>query len=142
MSLRTMPDNPGDQEVKDLLGQAKRIAVVGLSDKPERDSYRVARYLQDHGYEIIPVNPMAEEILGQKAYPDLASVPGPVDIVDVFRRSDAVPEIAEAAVKIKPKALWLQLDVQSQKAADLARGEGILVVQNACLKVEHHRLMS
>ncbi|MCF8042952.1 MAG: CoA-binding protein [Desulfarculaceae bacterium] len=136
-----MLDNPSDQEVKQLLGQAKRIAVVGLSDKPERDSFRVARYLQDHGYEIIPVNPRADEILGQKAYPDLASVPVPVDVVNVFRRSDAVPEIAEAAVKIKPKALWMQLDVQSQKAAELARGNGIMVVQNACLKIEHHRLM-
>lgn len=141
MSLRAMLDNPSDQEVKQLLGQAKRIAVVGLSDKPERDSFRVARYLQDHGYEIIPVNPRADEILGQKAYPDLASVPVPVDVVNVFRRSDAVPEIAEAAVKIKPKALWMQLDVQSQKAAELARGNGIMVVQNACLKIEHHRLM-
>ncbi|MCB2189961.1 MAG: CoA-binding protein [Deltaproteobacteria bacterium] len=137
-----MFDNPGDQEVKDLLRQAQRIAVVGLSDKPTRDSYRVARYMQDHGYEIIPVNPMVDEILGQKAYPDLASVPGQVDIVNVFRRSDAVPEIAEAAVKIKPKALWMQLDVQSQKAADLLRGNGILVVQDACIKVEHHRLSS
>ncbi|BEQ15888.1 CoA-binding protein [Desulfoferula mesophila] len=142
MSLRSTLDNPGDQEVKELLGQVKRIAVVGLSDKPTRDSYRVARYLQDHGYEVIPVNPMAQEILGQRSYPDLASVPGPVDLVDVFRRSDAVPEIAEAAVKIKPKALWMQLDVQSQKSADLARRHGIMVVQDACLKVEHHRLLS
>lgn len=142
MSLKNMLDNPGDPEVKELLSQVKRIAVVGLSDKPTRDSFRVARYLQDHGYEIIPVNPTVQEVLGQKSYPDLASVPGPVDLVDVFRRSDAVPEIAEAAVKIKPKALWLQLDVQSQKAADLARRHGIMVVQDACLKVEHHRLLS
>ena len=142
MSLRSTLDNPSDPEVKELLSQVKRIAVVGLSDKPTRDSFRVARYLQDHGYEIIPVNPMAGEILGQKSYPDLASVPGPVDMVNVFRRSDAVPEIAEAAVKIKPKALWMQLDVQSQKAADLARQHGIMVVQDACLKVEHHRLLS
>ncbi len=141
MSLRSMPDNPSDQQIKELLGQAKRIAVVGLSDKPERDSYRVAQYLLAHGYEVIPVNPGASEILGQKVYPDLASLPGPVDIVNVFRRSDAVPEIAQAAVAIKPKALWLQLDVQSQKAADLARKNGMLVVQDACIKVEHHRLM-
>lgn len=141
MALRSMPDNPSDQEVKQLLSQAKRIAVVGLSEKSYRDSYRVAEYLQEHGYEIIPVNPNVTEALGQKAYPDLASVPVPVDLVDVFRRSDAVPEIAEAAVKIKTKALWMQIGVQSQKSSDLARGNGIMVVQNACLKVEHHRLM-
>lgn len=142
MALRSTRDNPSDQEVKDLLHKAKRIAVVGLSDKSHRDSYRVAEYLQQNGYEIIPVNPAVEKVLGQKAYPDLASVPGAVDVVDVFRRSDAVPEIAAAAVKIKPKVLWMQIGVQSQKAAELVRNNGILVVQDACLKVEHHRLMS
>ena len=141
MALRSMTDNPSDQEVKQLLSQAKRIAVVGLSEKSYRDSYRVAEYLRAHGYEIIPVNPNVAEVLGHKAYPDLASIPGSVDVVDVFRRSDAVPEIAKAAEKIKPKALWMQIGVQSQKAAELARGNGIMVVQNACLKVEHHRLM-
>ena len=141
MALRSMPDNPSDQEVKLLLSQAKRIAVVGLSERSYRDSYRVAEYLRKHGYEIIPVNPNVTEVLGQKAYPDLASVPVPVDIVDVFRQNDFVLEAAEGAVKIKAKALWMQIGVQSQKAAELARGNGIMVVQNACLKVEHHRLM-
>lgn len=142
MALRSMPGNSSDQEVKQLLSQAKRIAVVGLSDKTYRDSHRVAEYLQEQGYEIIPVNPGVAEVLGRKAYPDLASVPGPVDVVDVFRHSDAVPEIAQAAVKIKAKALWMQIGVQNQEAADLARNNGMLVVQNACLKVEHHRLAS
>lgn len=142
MALRSMSDNPSDNDVKQLLNQAKRIAVVGLSDKPYRDSYRVAEYLQEQGYKIIPVNPEIGEVLGCKAYPDLASVPVPVDVVDVFRRSDAVPEVAEDAVKIKAKALWMQIGVQSQKASELARENGMLVVQNACLKVEHHRLMS
>ncbi|MCF8035009.1 MAG: CoA-binding protein [Desulfarculaceae bacterium] len=141
MSLNTRPDNPGDAPVKQALQEAKRIAVVGLSPKPFRASHQVAEYLQNHGYEIIPVNPTAEEILGAKCYPDLESIPGQVDVVDVFRRSEMVPPVAQAAAGIGAKVLWLQLDVIHDQAAQAARQAGLLVVQDACLKVEHHRLL-
>ncbi len=141
MSLNSRADNPGDEQVKQALSEAKRIAVVGLSPKPERDSNMVARYLQAHGYEIIPVNPGLDEVLGVKAYPDLASIPGPVEVVDVFRRSEFVPPIAQEAQEIGAKVLWLQLGVVHDQAAAAAREAGLLVVQNACLKVEHHRLL-
>jgi len=141
MSLNARADNPGDGQVKQALTEAKRIAVVGLSPKPERDSNMVARYLQAHGYEIIPVNPVLDQVLGVKAYPDLASIPGPVDMVDVFRRSEFVPPIAQQAQDIGAKVLWLQLGVIHGQAAAAAREAGLLVVQDACLKVEHHRLL-
>ncbi len=142
MSLNSHPDNPGDNEVKQALTGLRRIAVVGLSDKPERASHQVAQYLQSHSYEIIPVNPVADEILGCQVYPDLASIPGPVEIVDVFRRPEFLPEIAREAVAVGAKVLWMQLDVVNEAAAATARQAGLLVVQNACLKVEHHRLLS
>lgn len=136
-----MFQNPGDQEIKDLLTQSKTIAVVGLSDKPERDSYRVAQYMQEQGYRIIPVNPRVKEVLGEKAYPDLAAVPGPVDIVDVFRRSEEAPGVVKEALLLKPAAVWLQLGVISEEAAALAREQGVPVVMNRCIKIEHSRLL-
>jgi len=139
MSLNSQAGNPGDEQVKQALREAKRIAVVGLSDNPGRDSHRVAKYLQEHGYEIIPVNPGVDRVLGAKSYPDLASIPGPVDVVDVFRRPEFVPPIAQAAREIGAKVLWLQLGVVHPQAAAAAREAGLLVVQDACLKVEHHR---
>lgn len=142
MSLNSHQGNPSDGEVKQALAGLKRIAVVGLSDKPSRASYQVAQYLQSHGYEIIPVNPVADEILGCKAYPDLASIPGPVEIVDVFRRPEFLPEIAQEAVAVGAKVLWMQLEVINEAAAEVAREAGMLVVQDACLKIEHHRLLS
>jgi predicted CoA-binding protein len=120
----------------------KRIAVVGLSSNPERPSYDVAAYLQRQGYEIVPVNPEGGTILGQRAYPDLASVPGDLDVVDVFRRPDAILPIAEQVVQRGGvKAFWMQLGIASDEAARLLEQHGITVVQNRCLKVEHrHRL--
>ncbi|MCB2225071.1 MAG: CoA-binding protein [Desulfarculaceae bacterium] len=141
MSLSSRPDNPPDLEVKKALQGAKRIAVVGLSDKPHRASNMVARYLLDRGYDIIPVNPALDEVMGLKSYPDLKSVPGPVDVVDVFRRSETVPPVAREAAEIGAKMLWLQLDVVHDQAAAAAREAGLMVVQNACLKVEHARLL-
>ena len=123
-----------------ILKESKTIAVVGLSDKPARDSHRVARYLQQQGYRIIPVNPMLAQVLGEKCYPDLASIPEPVDMVDVFRRSEEVLPVAEQAVAIKAKAIWLQDGVINQQAADLAQSGGLDVVMDDCALRQHQRL--
>lgn len=133
--------NPLEDEIRDILKNSKTIAIVGLSDKPERDSYNVAEYLKDHGYTIIPVNPAKSEILGEKSYPDLASIPGPVDIVDIFRKVDAIPAIVDEAIKIKTKAIWMQLGLAHNKSAQKARDAGIVAVQSKCIKVEHGKLM-
>jgi predicted CoA-binding protein len=132
--------NPPDDGIKAILENSKTIAVVGLSDKPERDSYQVAKYLKDHGYEIIPVNPTRSEILGEKSYPDLASIPSPVDIVDIFRNIEAVPGIVEEAIKIKAKVVWMQLGLAHNKSARKAKDAELIVVQSKCIKVEHARL--
>jgi len=132
--------NPLDDEIREILENCKTIAVVGLSDKPERDSYGVAKYLKDHGYKIIPVNPAKAEILGEKSYPNLASIPSPVDIVDIFRNIDAVPGIVKEAVKIKAKVVWMQLGLAHNKSAQEAREAGLVAVQSKCLKIEHEKL--
>ena len=132
---------PSDQKMRELLEESRRIAVVGLSDKPDRDSYRVARYLQENGYEIIPVNPNIDQVLGVKAAASLEEIDGTVDIVDVFRKSEDVLPIAEAAVKIGAACLWLQLGVINDEAAKLAQDAGLEVVMDRCIKVEHARLV-
>jgi predicted CoA-binding protein len=137
----TSSSNPDDRTVKELLRSVRTIAVVGLSTDPTRDSRKVAAYLKDHGYKIVPVNPSADEIMGEKSYPDLASIPEPVDVVDVFMRSERVPEIADQAIAINAKALWLQLGITNEEAARKARDAGLTVVQNACMLVEHSRLI-
>jgi uncharacterized protein len=134
--------NPTSQEVRDLLKRAKRIAVVGLSDKPDRDSFVVARYMMQQGYEIIPVNPAIEQVLGHKAYKALSEVPGLIDIVNIFRKSEAVPPIVEEAIALKAGAVWMQLGVVHEQAAEKAQAAGLLVVQSKCIKVEHARLLS
>jgi uncharacterized protein len=137
-----MKDVPlSDKELTDFLRGAKTIAVVGLSANPEKASHRVAAYLKSRGYRIIPVNPAVEEVLGEKSYPDLLSIPEPVDVVDVFRRPEHVPEIADEAIAAGTKFLWLQLGVTNEDAAAKARAAGLTVVQDACLKVEHSRLL-
>lgn len=129
-----------DADIIEMLRQARTIAVVGLSSKPMRPSNGVAAYLQQHGYRIIPVNPQETSVLGEKAYATLADVPEPIDIVDVFRRSDAVPAIVEEAIKVGVKYLWLQEDVVHEAAADRARGAGMKVVMDRCILKEHRRL--
>jgi len=124
-----------------VLSESKTIAVVGLSPNPERDSYRVASYLLEHGYEIIPVHPRASEILGQKVYRDLASVEVPVDIVNVFRRSDHVLPVVQAALSLHPRVIWLQLGIVNQDAARVAEENGIPFVQDKCIMLEHKRLL-
>ena len=122
------------------LNESKNIAVVGLSNKPERASYGVAKYLQDHGYNIIPVNPAIETVLGQKSYPDLDSVPIPIDLVDIFRQSEAVPPIVDEAIKIGAKFIWMQDGVFSEPAKLKAEQAGLLVTMDNCILREHsHR---
>jgi predicted CoA-binding protein len=124
----------------EILDNYRNIAMVGVSPRPDRPSYGVAAYLIEHGYNVIPVNPIATEILGRKCYPDLESVPEPVEVVDVFRRPKDALEIAEQAIKIGAKALWLQEGVINEEAAARAREAGLLVVMDHCMFKEHSRL--
>ena len=135
------PDNykKSEDAVAQILRGAKTIAVVGLSANPMRPSNDVAAYLKSVGYRIIPVNPNEREVLGEKAYARLEDVPEPVDIVDVFRKSEDVPPAVDGAIAIKAKALWMQLGIENAEAAEKARKAGLLVVENACMLVEHKR---
>ena len=118
----------------------KNIAVVGISDDPERPSHYVAGFLADHGYNIIPVNPKLTEWEGQKCYPDLLSIHVKVDVVDIFRRPEAVPPIVDEAIKIKAKAVWMQEGIVNEEAAAKARDAGIEVIMDRCMKTEYRRL--
>jgi predicted CoA-binding protein len=129
--------NATSEEVRRLLHEARTIAVVGLSDKQERDSYHVTAYLQQHGYRIIPVNPAVPSILGEKSYARLEDVPEKVDVVDIFRRPDAVPEIVTSAIAIGAKAVWMQEGIVHNAAAEQARAAGLQVVMNKCMLKEH-----
>lgn len=125
-----------------LLQSSKTIAVVGISDNPMRPSYGVSEYMQSRGYRIIPVNPNETEVLGEKAYATLDDVPGPVDIVDVFRRSESVPEIVDAAIRVGAKGIWLQEGVVHEEAAARARAAGLEVVMDRCILKEHRRMLA
>jgi predicted CoA-binding protein len=129
-------DNPSRERIKQILEAAGNIAVVGLSDNPERTSYMVAEAMQGRGYRIIPVNPNAETILGEKSYASLADIPEPVDIVNVFRRSEHTPEVARQAVDAKARVLWLQLGIVNDEAAAIAAAGGLEVIMDRCIKVE------
>jgi predicted CoA-binding protein len=133
----------GPDERKRILVEAKVIAVVGLSDNPWRPSHSVSEYMQDAGYEIIPVNPnrVGQTILGQQVYASLLDIPKPVDIVNVFRPAQVTPPIAEQAVAIGAKALWLQLGIANDEAARIASEGGLAVVMNRCISTEHGRLI-
>src|SRR5665647_3771534 len=120
-------ENPTREEIKQILEKTKIIAVVGLSDNPERTSYMVSEAMQNKGYRIIPVNPNAEVILGEKCYASLAEIPEQIDIVNVFRRSEFIVPIAEEAIQVKAKVLWLQLGVFNEEAASLASEQGMTV---------------
>jgi hypothetical protein len=122
-----------------LLDTTKTIAVVGLSSRPGRPGYYVPAYLQAQGYRIIPVNPFIESALGEKSYPDLLAVPEPVDLVLLFRRSEAVPPFVDQAIEIGAKAVWMQLGIVNQAASKKARQAGLDVVMDACMLVEHKR---
>jgi predicted CoA-binding protein len=122
---------------KEILQQFKKIAVVGLSSDPGRASYGVSRYMQKSGYQITPVNPNEVEVLGEKAYASLDEVPGPIEIVDIFRRPEFVPDIVDAAIRRKAKVIWMQLGVIHESAAKKAREAGIEVLMDNCILQEH-----
>ena len=124
-----------------ILAQSRIIAMVGLSANWYRPSYFAAKYLQEHGYRIVPVNPNYAEVLGEKCYPSVAAIPGPVDVVDCFRKPTEMPPLAREAVAKGAKVLWMQLGIESDEAAKIASGAGLDVVQARCMKIEHARIM-
>lgn len=130
-----------DQEKKQLLDHAKTIAVVGLSDDPNRPSNRIARYLQNADFKVIPVNPSLEKVLGEKSYPDLKSVPVPIDIVDIFRRSEEVHKIVNEARELNIPAVWIQVGIEcSDDTIEMAKTNNMKLVRDCCIMVEHRRL--
>ena len=128
------------KRISEILHTARTIAVIGLSGKRYRPSYGVAEYLKRAGYRIIPVNPEESEVLGEKSYPDLDSIPEPVDVVDIFRRSEFVPEIVEAAIRKGAKVVWMQEGVIHEEAARRAEEAGLAVVMDRCILKDHRRL--
>ena len=135
-----MSDNKDINTLRRILKESKTLAIVGLSANWYRPSFFAAKYLQEHGYRIIPVNPAYEEVLGEKCYPSLKDIPEKVDMVDCFRKSEDIEPLAEQAIEIGAKVLWLQLGVINEKAAKMARDAGLEVVQDRCVKIEHGRL--
>jgi predicted CoA-binding protein len=136
-------------KIREILTKYKTIAVVGLSREPEKESYKVSAYMKKHGFRIIPVNPFADEILGEKSYKSLLDIPAEirekVEVVDVFRRAEDVPPVVEQAVKLreihgKPLVVWMQLGIVNEKAAEVARKAGLTVVMDKCIMQEHKRL--
>ncbi len=143
MTTCELPDsNPPTDEIRNLLSEAKVVAIVGLSDKPDRASNRVAHYLKAQGYKIVPVNPLKDEILGEQCYPSLTAIPMPIDIVDIFRKVDAIPAIVDEAIEVSAKAVWLQLGLAHHDSAEKARQAGLVVVQSKCAKIEHEKLFA
>ena len=132
--------NPSDQELKQLLMDAQTIAMIGASSNPDKTSHGIMQKLQKVGYRVIPVNPREAEVLGEKSYASLLDIPERVDIVDVFRRSEDTPAIADEAVKIGAKALWLQTGIANEEAAARAKAGGLKVVMNACIGATHTML--
>jgi uncharacterized protein len=128
------------QQLRPILANSKTIAVVGLSANPDRPSHSVAAYLQQHGYRIIPVNPNISEVLGEKAYASVRDIPGPVDVVDIFRRSEAVAPIVEDAIAKGAKVVWMQVRIINEEAANRARAAGLTVVMDTCMRVTHQLL--
>lgn len=136
-----MPILSTDTDLRQLLRDAHTIAIVGLSDNPSRDSYRIALYLQQAGYDIVPVNPSATEVLGVDAVPDLSRIDRHVDIVNIFRRPEHVPAVVEAAIAAGASAVWMQFDTGHEAAAERAAAAGLDVVVDRCIMIEHRRLI-
>lgn len=130
-----------DEELREILG-LRNVAVVGCSTSPAKDAHRIPKYLLDHGYNVIPVNPNADEIFGREAYDSIRDVEEDIDIVDVFRPSEEVEGIVEEALEVRPEVIWTQLGIRDRKATDRAEEAGIRVVEDRCMKVEHQRLMT
>jgi predicted CoA-binding protein len=141
MGPATPFENPDDDTLRRLLERVRRIAVVGLSPKTHRDSHLVARYLLGRGYEVVPVYPREESILGQKVYRRVQDVPGTVDLVDVFRRRESLPEVVDDALAAGAGGLWLQLGGIDEAGARRAQAAGLTVVMDRCLMVDHGRLL-
>ncbi len=137
-----MSDGLGINELRVILKESKTIAVVGLSANWYRPSYFAAKYMQEHGYKIIPVNPayVGQEVLGERCYSSLEDIPGSVDMVDCFRKSEDIEPIASQAVTIGAKIIWLQLGVKNESASEIASAAGLTYVENRCVKIEHGRL--
>jgi len=136
-------------KIKEILATCKTIAVVGLSREPDKESYIVSAYMQNHGFRIIPVNPFADEVLGEKSYKSLTAIPAKlqksIDIVDIFRKADDVPPVVEQALKLrekhgKPCVVWMQLGIVNEKAAAVARNAGLTVIMDKCIMQQHKRL--
>ncbi len=132
--------NAGTEEIVSILKQYQTVAVVGLSEDPGRASHQVAAYLQSRGYRIIPVNPQCREVLGEKCYASLKDIPEPVEVVDIFRKVEAIPGVVEEAIAVGAKVIWMQLGLESSEAAVKARAAGLQVVMNRCMKIEHAKL--
>lgn len=130
-----------DSVKRKLLTESKTVAIVGLSDKPNRASNMIGQYLQSKGYRIVPVNPGLESVLGEKSYPNLSSIPFPVDIVDVFRRNEEIPAIIDEAIKLNIPAIWLQPGLKCPEKQDAVQEKGTIMVDNCCIKVEHQFLI-
>ena len=130
-----------DKEMKEILLSIRTIASVGVSSNPEKESYEVVAYLKNQGYRIIPVNPTATEILGEKTYPSLSDIPDKVDVVQVFRKPEDVPPVVEEAIKIGAKVVWMQAGIVNEDAAQKAREAGLQVVMDACMRATHRRLI-
>lgn len=130
-----------DEVLKDILLSTKTVASVGISGNKSKVSHGVGVYLQSQGYRVIPVNPTADEILGEKSYPDLESIPEKIDVVQIFRRPEDVPPIVESAIKIGAKAVWMQEGIVNEEAAQRAREAGLQVVMDACMRATHQRLI-
>lgn len=129
-----------EDKIPEILRKYRTVAVVGASRDPSKDAHTVPRYLKDHGYRVVPVNPSADQILGEKAYKSLRDIPFDIDIVDIFRPSDQVGPVVEDALHTKAKVIWMQLGIENQGAAEKAKGAGKQVVMDRCMRVEHARL--
>jgi len=132
--------NPSDETIREVLGVPRTVAVVGCSPNPDRDSHRIARLLQARGHRVIPVNPGHREMLGETCYRSLSEIPDPIDIVDIFRRSDQVAPVVDDAIAVGAKIVWMQLGVIDETAAAKAQQAGLLVVMDRCPAIEYRRL--
>ena len=130
-----------DKDLKEILLSTRIIASVGLSSNPQKESYGIALYLKQQGYQVIPVNPTTTEIFGEKAYPDLESVPEKIDVVQVFRKPEDVPPVVDSAIKVGAKVVWMQEGIVNEAAAQKAREAGLQVVMDACMRATHRRLI-
>jgi hypothetical protein len=130
-----------DEGLREILTRYSTVAVVGISRDPSKDAHTVPKYLQEHGYRIVPVNPFADEILGEKAYQSLRAIPPGIDIVNVFRPSDQVEPVVDDALHTDAKVIWMQLGIRNEKAAEKAKRAGKVVVMDRCMRVEHARLV-